>query len=160
MLNKIYRGGVHRTTPETQEGAPQTAGTPMLPGTAVSNSASTAGSFIRSVSGIRDFFYIVGEPLHGGVDTDYAGTETSIRAYVPRSGDLYAVRAAAGMTLVDGMPLTINGAGRFAPATPASGETPASRVDAYVHFPADSSLRVDFPSGTTANDDLIPIQIK
>lgn len=159
MLNKIYRGGVHRTTPETLEAAEWPSGS-MLPGTAVSVSASNQTAFIKGVTGIRDFFYIVGEPLHGGVDTDYAGAETSIRAYVPRSGDLYAVRAAAGMTLVDGAPLTMDGAGRFAAATAAAGETPASRIDAYVHYPRDSSLRVDLAAGPTTADQLIPVQIK
>lgn len=159
MLNKIYRGGVHRTTPETLEAAAWT-GSALLPGTAVTVSASDESAFIKGVTGIRDFFYIVGEALHGGVDDDYNGAETSVRGYVPRSGDLYAVRAAAGLTLVDGMPLTIDANGRFAAATAADGDTPASRIDAYVHYPRDSSLRVDLAAGPTTADQLIPVQIK
>lgn len=159
MLNKIYRGGVHRTTPETLEAAAWT-GSALLPGTAVTVDASDETAFIKGVTGIRDFFYIVGEALHGGVDDDYNGAETSVRAYVPRSGDLYAVRAAAGLTLVDGMPLTIDADGRFAAATAADGEDPASRIDAYVHYPRDSSLRVDLAAGPTTADQLIPVQIK
>lgn len=159
MLNKIYRGGVHRTTPETLEAAAWT-GSALLPGTAVTVDASDETAFIKGVTGIRDFFYVVGEALHGGVADDYNGAETSVRGYVPRSGDLYAVRAAAGLTLVDGMPLTINADGRFAAATAAAGETPASRIDAYVHYPRDSSLRVDLAAGPTTADQLIPVQIK
>lgn len=153
MLNKIYRGGVHRTTPETLEAAAWT-GSALLPGTAVTVDASDETAFIKGVTGIRDFFYIVGEALHGGVDDDYNGAETSVRGYVPRSGDLYAVRAAAGLTLVDGMPLTIDADGRFAAAV-ADG-----RIDAYVHYPRDSSLRVDLAAGPTTADQLIPVQIK
>lgn len=159
MLNKIYRGGVHRTTPETLEAAAWT-GSALLPGTAVTVDASDETAFIKGVTGIRDFFYVVGEALHGGVDDDYNDAETSVRGYVPRSGDLYAVRAAAGLTIVDGMPLTIDAAGRFAAATPVAGETPASRIDAYVHYPRDSSLRVDLAAGPTTADQLIPVQIK
>lgn len=159
MLNKIYRGGVHRTTPETLEAAAWT-GSALLPGTAVTVDASDETAFIKGVTGIRDFFYVVGEALHGGVDDDYEDAETSVRGYVPRSGDLYAVRAAAGLTIVDGMPLTINADGRFAAATAAAGETPASRIDAYVHYPRDSSLRVDLAAGPTTADQLIPVQIK
>lgn len=159
MLNKIYRGGVHRTTPETLE-ADAWTGSALLPGTAVTVNASDETAFIKGVTGIRDLFYVVGEALHGGVDDDYNGAETSVRGYVPRSGDLYAVRAAAGLTLVDGMPLTIDAAGRFAAATATAGETPASRIDAYVSYPRDSSLRVDLAAGPTTADQLIPVQIK
>lgn len=158
MLNKIYRGGVHRTTPETLE-CMEWSGSALLPGTAVTVDATDESEFIKGVTGIRDFFYIVGEALHGGVADDYNGAETSVRAYVPRSGDLYAVRAAAGLTLVDGMPLTINSDGRFAAATAAAGETPASRIDAYVHLPRDGSVSVDITRTTTA-DQLIPVKIK
>lgn len=153
MLNKIYRGGVHRTTPETLEAAAWT-GSSLLPGTAVTVDASDETAFIKGVTGIRDFFYVVGEALHGGVDDDYNDEETSVRGYVPRSGDLYAVRAAAGLTIVDGMPLTIDADGRFAAAV-ADG-----RIDAYVHYPRDSSLRVDLAAGPTTADQLIPVQIK
>lgn len=159
MLNKIYRGGVHRTTPETLEAAAWT-GSALLPGTAVTVNASDETAFIKGVTGIRDFFYIVGEALHGGVADDYNGAKTSVRGYVPRSGDLYAVRAAAGLTLVDGMPLTIDADGRFAAATAATVEDPASRIDAYVSYPRDSSLRVDLAAGPTTADQLIPVQIK
>ena len=159
MLGKIYRGGVHRTTPETLE-CMEWSGSALLPGTAVTVDATDESAFIKGVTGIRDFFYVVGEALHGGINDDYNGAETSVRAYVPRSGDLYAVRAVAGLTLVDGMPLTINADGRFAAATAADGETPASRIDAYVHYPRDSSLRVDLAAGPTVLDQLIPVQIK
>lgn len=169
MLNKIYRGGVHRTTPETLE-CMEWSGSALLPGTAVTVDATDESEFIKGVTGIRDFFYIVGEALHGGVADDYNGAETSVRAYVPRSGDLYAVRAAAGLTLVDGMPLTINSDGRFSAATAGTAGDPnatppvfptqPSRVDAYVHYPRDSSLRVDLASGPTTADQLIPVKIK
>ena len=159
MLNKIYRGGVHRTTPETLEAAAWT-GSALLPGTAVTVDASDATAFIKGVTGIRDFFYIVGEALHGGVNDDYEDAETSVRGYVPRSGDLYAVRAAAGLTLVDGMPLPIDANGPFAAAAAAGESSPASRIDAYVHYPRDSSLRVDLAAGPTTADQLIPVQIK
>lgn len=153
MLGKIYRGGVHRTTPETLE-CMEWSGSALLPGTAVTVDATDESAFIKGITGIRDFFYVAGEALHGGINDDYNGAKTGVRAYVPRSGDLYAVRAVAELTLVDGMPLTINADGRFAAAVE------NGRIDAYVHYPRDSSLRADLAAGPTVADQLIPVQIK
>jgi len=113
MLNKIYRGGVHRTTPETVEVNYTGSASVVLPGAAAALH-STDG--ITGVVGPDTFFYIIGEQLHGGVNENQVGTGSSIRLYTPRSGDLYAARAAAGVPLVDDTPLTINAQGQFAAA--------------------------------------------
>lgn len=150
MLNKIYRGGVHRTTPETLEVNYTGAASVVLPGAAAALSQSDG---ITGVVGANTFFYIIGEQLHGGVDENQVGTGSSIRLYTPRSGDLYAARAAAGVPLVDDTPLTINAAGQFA----AAGEN--DPVHAYLDYPSNSSLQSDLTGPTTA-DQLIPIKIK
>lgn len=146
-LNKIYRGGVHRTTPETLE-VNYTGAATLQPGHAV---AQDAGNGLTTAVGAGTFFYVLGELLHGGIDDDLTDSESTLRMYSPRSGDLYAGRAAAGIDLVDDMPLTINGSGQFA----AAGEEDA--IHAYVNWPVNSSLTFDGP--TVANQ-LIPIKIK
>lgn len=150
MLNKIYRGGVHRTTPETLEVNYTGSASVVLPGAAAALH-STDG--ITGVVGANTFWYIIGEQLHGGVDENQVGTGSSIRLYTPRSGDLYAARAAAGVPLVDDTPLTINAQGQFA----AAGE--GDPVHAYLDYPSNSSLRVDL-TGPVVADQLIPIKIK
>jgi hypothetical protein len=152
MLGKIYRGGVHRTTPETLEvnWSGPAGVTVILPGGAAALSADDG---ITGVVGANTFFYIIGEQLHGGVDENQIGTGSSIRLYTPRSGDLYAVRAAAGVPPVDDTPLTINAAGQFAAA---GANDP---VHAYLDYPSNSSLQVDL-TGPTVADQLIPIKIK
>ena len=150
MLNKIYRGGVHRTTPETLEVNYSGSVSVILPGAAADLSQSDG---ITGVVGANTFFYIIGEQLHGGVDENQVGTGSSIRLYTPRSGDLYAARAAAGVPLVDDTPLTINAAGQFAAA---GADDP---VHAYLDYPSNSSLQSDLTGPVVANQ-LIPIKIK
>lgn len=147
--NKIYRGGVQRTTPETLEVNYTGAATEILPG-GVAALDSTDG--ITGVVGVNTFFYIIGEQLHGDVDENQVGTGSSIRLYTPRSGDLYAARAAAGVVIEDDLPLTINAAGQFA----AAGENDA--VFAYVDDPTSAHPRTE--PRTTVADQLIPIKIK
>lgn len=146
--NKVYRGGVQRTTPETREVA-YTAAAPVLPGTAA---ALDAGNGIKPQPADGEFFYLVGENLHTDIDTAYAQGET-VRMYSPRSGDLYAVRAAAGIALVDDLPLTINAQGRFAAGTPGT-----DQIAAYVDNP--SSAHPQTLPATTVADQIIPVKIK
>lgn len=154
-FNKIYRGGVHRTTPETREVAAPTTGS-LLPGQAVTLSA--AGAIVVGVVPADGYPYIVGERLHGTVDDNQVtpnanGTRDTVRLYTRHSGDLFAGRAAAGIALRDDLPLTINASGQFAAAT--VGTDP---VHAYVDMPA-----AEFPSmtpTTTTAGQLIAIKIK
>jgi len=152
--NKIYRGGVHRTTPETREVDAPEAGT-MLPGTAVSLTGTGGMTVAKGPSG--GWFYVVGENLHGSVDDDYAGGDSSMRLYQPHSGDLLAGRAVAGISIIDDAPLTIDSDGRFALAQPAADDDPADVVYAYVDNPASAHPGTETP---TVLDQLIPIKIK
>lgn len=148
--NNIYRGGVHRTTAETREVAKtETSPASVLPGMGVALSP-TAG--ITKTVGAETFFYLVGEQLYGSVDEEQTANGSSYRLYSPRSGDLYAGRAAAGITLVDDLALTIDAAGRFA----AAGAEEA--VHAYVDMPASAHPQTE--PLTTVVDQLIPIKIK
>ena len=161
--NKIYRGGVHRTTPVTREvNAPSTGD--FLPGTAVTITTAAGGMTVqKGVTGVRDWFYVIGEQLHGSVDDNQAGGDSSMRLYQPHSGDLLAGRAVAGISIVDDTPLTINSDGRFAVAaagTPPAGEdpgTPADPIYAYIDNPASAHPGTVTP---TVLDQLIPIKIK
>lgn len=148
MLGKIYRGGVHRTTPETLEVNYTGSASSILPGGAAALD-DTDG--ITGVVGPTTFFYIIGEALHGGVDDNLVKQDSSIRLYTPRSGDLYCGRAAAGLTPKNDLPLTINGEGQFA----AAGE--GDPVHAYFDWPSNSNLSF---AGPTVADQRIPIKIK
>jgi len=150
--NKIYRGGVHRTTPETREVNAPTTGT-FLPGTAVTITA-TAGDMTvqKGITGERDFWYLIGEQLHGSVDDNQVGSGSSMRLYTPRSADLMAGRLVAGVAIADDVPLTINADGRFALAV-ADGP-----IHAYIDDPANA-----FPGTTPTTstlDQLVPIKIR
>lgn len=158
--NKIYRGGVHRTTPETREVTAPTTGT-LLPGTAVTlTTAADQMTIQKGITGVRDFFYLVGEQLHGSVDDNQVspeGKESSVRLYTPRSSDLMVGRAVAGVAITDDLPLTINADGRFAVAAAAGESTPADPVYAYVDAPRHAYTGTPTP---TTLDQLIPIKIK
>lgn len=157
--NNIYRGGVHRTTAETREVNYDGDLTGILPGLAVA--LSTADG-VTPVVGADDFFYLVGEQLYGSVDENQVGNGCSLRLYSPRSGDLYAGRAVAGIALVDDLALTINADGRFAVASAGDpgAEPPVAGdpVHAYVDMPASAHPQTE--PLTTVLDQLIPIKIK
>lgn len=160
--NKIYRGGVHRTTPETREVNAPTSGT-FLPGTAVSITTAAGGMTVqKGVTGARNFWYLIGEQLHGTVDQNQVGGGSSMRLYTPRSGDLMAGRVVAGLAIVDDAPLTINSDGRFALASAGNpgGEppVPADAIYAYIDAPANA-----YPGTTPTTstlDQLVPIKIR
>lgn len=148
--NKIYRGGVHRTTPETREANAPTTGE-LLPGTAVN--ITTAAGGMTVAKGVRSgYFYVVGEQMHGSVDDNQVTQDSSVRLYTPHSGDLLAGRAAAGVAIVDDSPLSIDANGRFIAA---AGD---AAVYAYIDNPA--SAHPGTEPTTTTLDQLIPIKIK
>lgn len=148
--NKIYRGGVHRTTPETREANAPATGT-LLPGTAV-NVTTAAGGMTIAKGARSGYFYVVGEQMHGSVDDEQVGAGSSVRMYIPHSGDLLAGRAAAGVAIVDDSPLTIDTNGRFIAAAA------DAVVYAYIDNPA--SAHPGTTPTTTVLDQLIPIKIK
>lgn len=145
----IYRGGVQRTTPETREADAPTTGT-YLPGTAV-NITTAAGGMTIGKGARSGWFYVLGEQMHGSVDDNQVGLQSSVRMFQPHSGDLLCGRAVAGIALLDDAPLTINADGRFALA---AGEEP---IYAYVDNPASAYPGTVTP---TVLDQLIPIKIK
>lgn len=149
--NKVYRGGVQRTTPETREvDAPKT-GT-LLPGMAIHITEDKSGMVTGTgVAPATGFFYILGQQLHGSINENQAGQGT-MRMYSPSSGELYVARAAEALgEIYDDLPLTFDAEGRAAKA----GEE--DTVHAYVDAPANA-----FPSsvGAVKKDQLIPIKIK
>lgn len=149
MWNKIYRGGVQRTTPETREANAPTTGE-LLPGTVVSLTGPMA---ITKGVAAGAFGYFVGEQLYGQVDDNQVATPaSSIRMYSPRSGDLYVGRAVASVALVDDLPLTVDANGRLKAAV--LGTDP---VFCYVDMPAK-----EFPQQATPTvlDQRIPVKIK
>lgn len=153
--NKVYRGGVQRTTPETMEVNRPATGV-LLPGTCVAVTAST--NTATKTVGDSSFFYFVGEQLHGSIDDDQGVASvaldggSSVRLYSPRSGDLYVGRAAAGVAFVNDLPLAINADGRLV----AAGAEDIVRC--YADNPKSAHPQT-LPS-TTVLDQLIPVKIK
>lgn len=147
MWNTIYRGGVQRTTPETREANAPTSGT-FLPGTIVGLSGATIAK--GAAAGAN--WYALGEQMHGTVDENQVGLQSSVRMFQPHSGDLLCARAVAGVALVDDLALTVDADGRVKAA---NGTT--DPVVAYVDQPAGA-----FPKSVTPTtlDQLIPIKIK
>lgn len=151
--NKIYRGGVHKTTAETHQVNYTGAATVLLPGGAC---VLDADDGISPVVAEGAFFYVIGEQLHGSVDDNQVqpeGQQSTLRLYIPHSGDLLAGRAAAGVVMNDSDPLTINAQGQFDLAV--LGTDP---VFAYIDNP--SSAHPGTEPATTVADQLIPIKIK
>lgn len=101
--NKVWRGGVHRTTPETTEKIIATAAA-RLPGCVVKLDGTGA------VPGLP--VYVWGEQLHGGIDDVPVATDTQ-RLYNTHSGDLFTGRAAAGVTVGEDVPYSVNATGRL-----------------------------------------------
>lgn len=101
--NKVWRGGVHRTTPETTEVILANAAT-LLPGCVINLAGATVAAGVPA--------YVLGEILHGGIDDVPVATETQ-RLYNTHSGDLFTGRAAAGQTIAEDTPLVPNATGRL-----------------------------------------------
>lgn len=150
-LNKIYRGGVHKTTPETTE-VQSASDASLKAGHVVQLVAGKATK--QAVTAANSFVYVVGEKLHHGIDQEQGTDGDSVRLYVPKSGDLFAIRAAAGITIANDMPLSINADGRAITAVATEGSE--TEIIAYVDLQAHGSL-----SGfETKADDLIPVKFK
>lgn len=108
--NKVWRGGVHRTTPETTQVKLAGAAT-LLPGCVVNLAGAAA------VAGLPA--YVLGEQLHGGIDDVPVATDTQ-RLYDTHSGDLFTGRAAAAQTIAADAPLVPNASGRLEVGTAAT----------------------------------------
>lgn len=134
---KIFRGGVEENTPQQLERPMLAAGG--KPGDLIAVTANGL-SFQDAPAGA--YFYVLNAPMHQDPITYvYALGETGF-GYVPRSRDVYLVRAAAALTVAKDAPLSVDAAGRVVAATPAAGETPASPIVGYAHF-AVSAAAVD-----------------
>lgn len=101
--NKVWRGGVHRTTPETTERVLANVAN-KLPGCVLKLDGTQA------VPGLP--VYVLGEQLHGGIDDVPVATDTQ-RLYNTHSGDLFTGRAAAGLVVGEDVPYSVNASGRL-----------------------------------------------
>lgn len=146
VIKSIYRGGVEQSTPTIKEIFYQGSDAYLLPGTIVA--LDEVDGYKRS-DAYQEYWYITGRPIHGQLHSNLADGSGLSRLYVPRMGDLYAVRAEAGINLTDDMPLTVNEFGR---AVPLDADNPEPIF--FVDLPVGSSLR----RWTTKEDELIPIK--
>jgi len=151
--SKIRRGPVDRTTPITHEAPIGSAVTALLPGMLVVLDAT--GSAVRKASEPGEFPHVVGEHLYGNIDEDLVARADPVRLFTPQSGELYAIRAVAGITLVDDMPLVSNASGLAEKWVAATHEfPPVCFVDAPASESPNSAGRV------TVAGELIPVKFK
>lgn len=137
---KIYRGGYQENHPEQMEYILDSSGT--LPGHLLS--VNTDEEFVKAAQGA--YIYIANAPpCMDALTYEYEVGETAF-GYVPRSRDVYLVRAVAGMTCAKDAPLYSNGAGQVTATNPGS-----AQVVGYSHF--------EITVATAAND-LIDMRIR
>lgn len=137
---KIYRGGYQENHPEQMEFLLDTSGT--LPGHLLSVNADE--EFIKAAQGA--YIYIANAPpCFDPLTYEYEVGETAF-GYVPRSRDVYLVRAVAGLTCNKDAPLYSNAAGQVTATDPGS-----AQVVGYSHF--------EITVATAAND-LIDMRIR
>ncbi|MNE03187.1 hypothetical protein D3C80_956820 [compost metagenome] len=108
--NKIYRGGYQNNAPEQLEFPMDATAAGAKPGSLVK---LVAGKFVLAAtadaSALAELL-VLNAPATFDIDYAYAADETGF-AYVPKSGDVYAVRASAGVTGVVGARLIADAAG-------------------------------------------------
>lgn len=137
---KIYRGGYQENHPEQMEYLLDTSG--MLPGHLLMVNADE--EFVVHTGAA--YVYVANvPPCFDPLTYEYEVGETAF-GYVPRSRDVYLVRAAAGITCNKDAPLYSNGAGQVTATQPGT----AAPVG-YSHF--------EISVATSAND-LIDMRIR
>lgn len=106
MRNKTFLGSVENNQPEQVELPGAAAG--ILPG----NLLLRASDEFKKHDGanLGGFVYVAKEAPNGDIDTAY-GTDETVFAYRPKSGDLYQMLVATGQALVVDTPLTSTGTG-------------------------------------------------
>lgn len=116
---KIYRGGVQNNTPYVKELPAAAAG--IIPGNVVvTNAAGTtfAKNGTAAAPGVQ--LYIADAPLHKNPLTYVYASGETVFAYLPVAGDYFLGRVAAAQALNVDSPLTIDAAGRWRLAVPAT----------------------------------------
>lgn len=114
---KIYRGGVQENTPYVQELPAGAAG--IIPGNVMVRTATTfTKTGTAAAPGVQ--IYIADAPLHKDPITYVYASGETVFGYLPRSGDYYLGRVAASQTLAADSPLTMDAAGRWRLAVPAT----------------------------------------
>lgn len=137
---KIYRGGVDENRPHVYEAVADVSG--IIPGNLVSVNATD--EFIKAAQGA--YIYIAdAPPCFDPLDYTYAAGET-VFAYVPRSRDVYLMRAVAGLIGPKDTPLYSNAAGQVTVTNPGS-----AQVIGYLHYAQDVAA--------TANE-LVDVRIR
>jgi hypothetical protein len=137
---KIYRGGYQENHPEQMEYLLDSSGT--LPGhlLAVNSDEEFA------LHGTEGYLYIANAPpCMDPLTYEYEVGETAF-GYVPRSRDVYLMRAAAGLTFDKDAPLYSNQAGQVTTSS-AGGNV----LVGYAHFAQATA---------TAANDLIDVRVK
>lgn len=119
--NKIYRGGYQNTHPEQLELPAAAAG--ILPGHIVQRTADELA--VHTDAG---YFYIANSPPAQNPLTFVYEEGETVFGYVPRSRDVYLMRAGAGLTVAADAPLASGGDGTVVAAV---GDV---AVIGYAHF--------------------------
>src|SRR5215510_14103258 len=103
---KIYRGDVSENNPEQIELPAAAAG--IKPGMLVMQQPDK----LAVHGGGNAYYYVANAPMHFDPLTYVYDAGETVFAYIPRSREVYLVRAAAGVTVEADAPLMSDGAGR------------------------------------------------
>lgn len=137
---KIFRGGYEENHPQQMEYILDTSGT--LPGDLLAVTAGADPHFVKA--GTQGYQYIANAPpCMDPLTYAYAVGETAF-GYVPRSRDVFLMRAIAGLTCAKDAPLYNNGSGKITAVA-------TGNIIGYSHFPI---------TVATALNDLIDVRIK
>lgn len=131
---KIFRGGVQNNTPYVKE-LPASAAGIIAGNLMVASATAYTKTGTAAAPGVQ--LYIADAPLHKDPLTYVYAINETVFGYLPRPGDNFLARVAAAQALAVDSPLTMDAAGRFRLAVPAS-----EPVYAYSVF-ASASAAVD-----------------
>lgn len=154
MPTKIYRGPVTETTPITVEAKLAASVGVVKPGTLL---VLVAGEFAKAAAAdaTGKTLYILGEQLAGTINDDIdAADGDSVRAFEVHPNRLYAVRAAAGITLVNDGQVSI-AAGQ---AAPADTEPDAPAASGRMFYDLPPSALSALAGATTTAGQLVPVK--
>lgn len=156
MPTKIYRGPVTETTPITVEAKLAAAVGTVKPGTLLVLDPATR-EFVKAVAADTNgkTLYILGEQLAGSINDDIVAADgDSVRAFEVHPNRLYAIRAAAGITLANDGAVSIDGGQAVVADTDPDAAGPSTRMF-YDLAPSAMSALV---GTTTTAGQLVPVK--
>jgi|SRR5215217_2276425 len=134
---KIYRGDVSENVPQIREALAAVAG--LKPGCILMQAAAPNAAKLGFGVAASGYFVVCNAPMHQHLEYVHAADEM-VQAYIPRSGDVYLVRATAGLVGPKDTPLSIGANGRVVVAAADANDRV---IVGYLHEALTSAVLVD-----------------